>query len=190
MEKNASKFQDSDSTILELQSDKDVLLERASNTKPANEMVETQEKQKPADHIVLEYHEQNPYDLSYTCLLIPRFTTHYLIGDIVDDLPVRMKQICISFGWNLEFLSLKAEHMQWTLRVPPAVAPGYFMKLIREHTSKHIFENYVRFKKENSSNDFWAPGYLVILGSQPHPVEMIRRFTRLTRQQQGFSPND
>lgn len=143
-----------------------------------------------AEPIVLEYLDQNPYNLSYTCLLIPRFNSYYLIGDVVDNLPVQMKQICAISGWVLEFLNIKAEYLQWTIRVPPAIAPGHFMRDIREQTSKYILENHFSIMKENRPQDFWAPGYLVILGSQPHPIEMIRRFIRLTRQQQGINPNE
>ena len=143
-----------------------------------------------SEPIVLEYLDQNPYNLSYTCLLIPHFNSYYLIGDVVDKLPVQLKQICIISGWSLEFLNIKAEYLQWTIRVPPAIAPGHFMRDIRSQTSKYILENHLSIIKENRPQDFWAPGYLVILGSQPHPIEMIRRFIRLTRQQQGIMPNE
>ena len=63
------------------------------------------------------------------------------------------------------------------------------MKVIRQHTSAYVFENFPRFKKENLSDDFWAPGYLIALGAHPHPTEMIREFIRQTRQQQGILPN-
>ena len=168
----------------------DVSNDHDTDKKDGNEKLDLPEKQKSTEHIVLEYLDRNPYDLSYTCLLVPRVNSHYFIGDIVDSLPVRMKQICTSFGWGLEFLSIKAEYLQWTIQVPPATSPGYFMRIIREQTSAYIFENFHHFKKENLSNDFWAVGYLVVLGSQPHPVEMIRRFIRLTRQQQGIPPNE
>jgi REP element-mobilizing transposase RayT len=139
-----------------------------------------------AEPFPLEYLDQNPYNLSYTCLLIPRFNSYYLIGDVVDKLPVQLRQICAISGWALEFLNIKAEYLQWTVRVPPAIAPGHFMRDIREQTSNYILENHFGMIKENRPQDFWAPGYLVILGSQPHPIEMIQRFIRLTRQQQGI----
>jgi REP element-mobilizing transposase RayT len=187
MENNARKPQDSDTTTL--QKDRDAIFSRESKPTHSDEKSAASASQ-PVEHVVLEYVEPNPYDLTYSCLLIPRFPSHFLIGDIVDELPVQLKQICVSFSWKLEFHSIKADHLQWTLRVPPSAAVGSFMKTIRDQTSKYILENFPRFKIENRSNDFWAPGYLVILSSQPHPVEMIRRFIRFTRQQQGIAPND
>ena len=42
---------------------------------------------------------QIPSDLTYSCLLIPRFSDHYLTGDVTHDLVKWMKDICISYGW-------------------------------------------------------------------------------------------
>jgi REP element-mobilizing transposase RayT len=142
------------------------------------------------EQVILEQVEEHPYDLSYTCLLLPRFESHYLIGDLVASLQTRLQQICISFGWRLELLSIQPDHMQWTMRVPPTASTAYFMQVIREQTSRHIFADFPRFKRENASDDFWAPGYLIVWGAQPHPAEIIQRYARQTRQQQGLRPNE
>ncbi len=138
--------------------------------------------------VVLEPVSPRPYDLSYACLIIPRFNSHYLVGDIVEHLYGRVQQICVSFGWRLDFVTVRPEYLQWILRVPATTPPSQFMRTIRQQTSHYIFENFPRLKRENLSKDFWAPGYLVIVGTRPHPAEMIREYIRLTRQQQGIPP--
>jgi len=140
-------------------------------------------------HVVFEQVSTSLYEISYACLLIPRFGVHYLIGDLADQLHQWMPQICISFGWRLDFLSVNPEYLQWVLYVHPTTPPAHFMRVFRQHTSKLIFENFPRIKRDNLSRDFWAPGYLVIIGARPHPPEMINEYVRLTRQQQGFSFN-
>jgi REP element-mobilizing transposase RayT len=127
-----------------------------------------------------------PYDLSYACLMIPRFAAHSLSGDLVVDLYNWLQYACISFGWRLESANVQPGYLQWMLSVPPAVPPAHIIRVIRQYTSKRIFEEYPRFKKENISGDFWAPGHLVIVGRRPHTPEMISEFIRLTRQQQGM----
>ena len=127
-----------------------------------------------------------PYDLSYACLLIPRFATHYLSGDLVNDLNSWLQHACISFGWRLESVNIQPAYLQWILSVPPAVPPAHIVRVIRLHTSRRIFEDFPRFKNENISGDFWAPGHLVIVGRRPHTPEMISEFIRLTRRQQGM----
>ncbi len=142
------------------------------------------EMQDKFEEIILEAVQGNMYDLSYTCLLLPRSDSDFLLGEVVVELPSWMEQICISFGWHLEFLSVKVDYLHWTIRVPPATSTAYFMQVVREQTSRHIFTNFPRFVRKNLSNDFWAPGYLIFWGSQPHPVEIIQKFIRQTRQHQ------
>jgi len=135
--------------------------------------------------VTFESVSTDPYELSYACLMIPRFSTHYLIGDLADSLYDWMRQICISFGWRLDFLSVQPDYLQWIIRVPPATSPARIISIVRHQTSEDIFENFPRIKKENRSTDFWAHGYLVIVSTSPHPSKMIKDFIRLTRQQQG-----
>jgi len=42
-------------------------------------------------------------------------------------------------------------------------------------------------KKENPSGDFWAPGYLIMGGSQPHPSQLVKDYIKQTRERQGYS---
>jgi len=141
----------------------------------------------PSD-VVLEPVSRQPYDLSYSCLLIPRFSAHYLIGDIAESLRKWMHQICISFAWRLENISVRPEYMQWVLYVPAATPPSRCIRTIREQTSRQIFGDFPHIRQENLSKDFWAPGYLVLVGPTPHPPEMINEYIALTRQQQGLQP--
>jgi hypothetical protein len=61
------------------------------------------------------------------------------------------------------------------------------MRILRHHTSERIFTDFQRYRKENPSGDFWAPGYLIMGGSQPPPTQLIKDFIAQTRQRQGIS---
>ena len=139
-----------------------------------------------SSQVVLEQVSPHPYNVSYSCLIIPRFNSHYLIGDMADFLDREMRNICVSFAWRLEFIEVRPDYLQWIMIVPAATSPSSFMRIILQQTSKKIMGEFPRLKRENSSNDFWAPGYLVLVGLQPYPPEMIKQFIRLTRQQQGL----
>ncbi len=128
---------------------------------------------------------RRPYDLSYACLLIPRFKAHRLTGDVVELLNTRMRQICLSFGWRPELILVRPEFLQWVISAPASMPPSRCIQIVREQTSKKILEEFPAFKEDNLSQDFWAPGYLALVGMTPHPPEMIIEFIRLTRQRQG-----
>jgi REP element-mobilizing transposase RayT len=130
--------------------------------------------------------QQYPSDLSYSCLLIPRFHDHYLTGDITEALVEWMRQICISYGWRLDAITVRPGYLQWVMTVPLTTNPAQFMRLTRKHTSQKIFDDFPRYKRKNMSGDFWAPGYQVAAGNQLLSLESISNFTLAVRRQQGI----
>jgi REP element-mobilizing transposase RayT len=105
-----------------------------------------------------------------------------------DNLSEWLLHTCVAFGWRLEFLAVRPEYLQWIVNVPPSTSPGHVMRMIRQQTSERIFEAFQRLKKENPSGDFWAPGYLIMGGNQPHPPQLVKDYIKQTRQRQGLSP--
>lgn len=140
-----------------------------------------------AGRMMLEPVSPGLYNLTYACLLVPRFSSHYLTGDVSDRISEWLPQICIAFGWRLEYLAVRPEYVQWVVNVPPATSPGYLMRIMRQQTSEKIFGEFTRMKKENPSGDFWAPGYLIMGGTQPHPPQLVKDYIKQTRTRQGYS---
>jgi REP element-mobilizing transposase RayT len=138
-----------------------------------------------ARKLVVEPISAGLYHLTYACLLVPRFSAHYITGDLADQIGEWLPSICIAFGWRLEYLSVRPEYLQWVANVQPNTSPGYLMRIMRQQTSEKIFGEFPRMKKENPSGDFWAPGYLIMGGAQPHPQQLVRDYIRQTRQRQG-----
>src|SRR5687768_2960279 len=140
-----------------------------------------------AGRVMLEPISPGLYNLTYACLLVPRFSNHYLTGDMADRISEWLPQICIAFGWRLEYLAVRPEYVQWVLNVPPATSPGYLMRIVRQQTSEKIFVEFPKLKRENPSGDFWAPGYLIMGGTQPHPPQLVKDYIKQTRTRQGYS---
>jgi REP element-mobilizing transposase RayT len=138
-----------------------------------------------ARKLVVEPTTAGLYHLTYACLLVPRFASHYITGDLAEQIGDWLPNICIAFGWRLEYLSVRPEYLQWVANVQPNTSPGYLMRIMRQQTSEKIFSEFPRMKKENPSGDFWAPGYLIMGGTQPHPQQLVRDYIRQTRQRQG-----
>jgi REP element-mobilizing transposase RayT/ActR/RegA family two-component response regulator len=136
--------------------------------------------------ITLEPVSAGLYHLTYACLLVPRFVSHYLTGDLADRLSEWLPTICIAFGWRLEYLAVRPEYLQWIVNVQPNTSPGYLMRVMRQQTSEKIFKEMPRMRKENPSGDFWAPGYLIMGGSQPHPPQLVRDYIKQARERQGL----
>ncbi|MBM3125079.1 MAG: IS200/IS605 family transposase [Chloroflexi bacterium] len=158
--------------------------------RPAGETDATRESPttEAARKLVLEPTSAGLYHLTYACMLVPRFSSHFLTGDLSDTINEWLPNICIAFGWRLEFLAIRPEYLQWVVNVPPNTSPGYLMRIMRQQTSEKIYQEYPQYKKENPSGDFWAPGYLIMNGSQPHPQQLVRDYIQRIRQRQGHEP--
>jgi REP element-mobilizing transposase RayT len=130
---------------------------------------------------------QNGSELSYVCLLLPRFSDHFLIGDITESLVDWMKQICISYDWRLDAVIVRPGYIQWIMSVPLKASPAQFMRIIRQNTSQKIFDDFPRFKQKNISGQFWAPGNFVVTGTQLQTPETINTFILQTRRHQGIA---
>jgi len=189
--------QDNDQTVEHVVEDIDATMPSKSRRRPETpirkpmpgELDETRPHSitEVAGRVMLEPISPGLYNLTYACLLVPRFSSHYLTGDMSDRLSEWLPQICIAFGWRLEYLAVRPEYIQWVLNVPPATSPGYLMRIIRQQTSEKIFTEFTKLKKENPSGDFWAPGYLIMGGTQPHPPQLVKDYIKQTRTRQGYS---
>ena len=135
----------------------------------------------------LEFLRQtDPYITSYVCLLAPRFEEHLLTGDLSDQLHIWMKNICISFGWQLKFIDVKPKYLHWIMAVSITTYPTQFMKIVCHESSKRIFDDFPRFEHKNMSNEFWAPWYFVGVGQAPYSQNSIQSFIRQIRMEQGL----
>ncbi len=130
-------------------------------------------------------YQQDPLELSFACLLIPRFSDHYLSGDITFSLPVWMKEISVSYGWRLETLVIRPGYLQWVLSVPATINPSNVVRQTRQHTSLKILTDFPRYKQQILAGDFWAPGYAMTAGNQLLSPEAISNFIQVTRKHQG-----
>ncbi len=127
--------------------------------------------------------------ISFACLLIPRFASHSLTGELASRLAEWVPAICVAYGWKLEHLSIRPDYLQWVVSVPPSTSPGMLMRLMRMQTSERIFAEFSHLKKQNPSGDFWAPGYLIMGSNQPHPPQLVRNYILEVRRRQGISPS-
>ena len=123
--------------------------------------------------------------LTYTCLMIPRMPDHYLAGELAQRLGQWFPQCCLAFSWRLEGLSIRPDYVQWMVKVSPGISPGNMIRILRQRTSQNIFKQYTNLMNENPSGDFWAPGYLIVSGSQPPTTQLRREFVDESRRRQG-----
>jgi Transposase IS200 like len=84
-------------------------------------------------------------------------------------------------------VQVRPEFFQWVLSATMGTLPSKCIHTIREQTSRGILDKFKEFRDKSQFQDFWAPGYLVLVGNEPHPPSIIAEFINLTRQQQGLT---
>jgi putative transposase len=126
------------------------------------------------------------HSLYYVCLMVPRLPQHLLVGALSRQLNGAFNQLCLAYGWRLEYIAVRPDYLLWIVNLSPLTSPNYLMRILRQKTSDRIFESFPDLMKDNPSGDFWAPGYLIMSGSQPPSIQIIRDFIHKTRDHQGI----
>lgn len=139
-----------------------------------------------AKNVFFEPFEKRAYDMSYACLLIPRNPEHELTGKVADFIEKAIADICKTFGWRVSVVQVRPAYFQWVLSATVSTAPTICIRTIRDQTSKGILAKFKQFRDKTPYQDFWAPGYMVLVSTETHPQSIIDEFITLTRQQQGL----
>ena len=125
--------------------------------------------------------------LSYTCVMLPRLPDIQITGSLARKLAEWLPNICLAYGWRLVDQAIRPDTFQWTIQVSATVSPGSVVRVVRLQTSRYIFEQFKRFTDVIPSGDFWAPGYLIISGSQPPDPRLVGEYIHQTRKRQGVT---
>ena len=151
------------------------------------DQVEDEEETEKEETISVEPVSPSMYSLTYACVLIPRFPHHRLDSEIAAHLSEWVTHLTVAFGWRLEDLSICPEYLQFLVNVPPNTSPGYLIRTIRQHTSRRMFSEFPDIEQDSLTEDFWAPGYLILGTPQPPPASLVEEFISNTRQRQGIT---
>lgn len=101
-------------------------------------------------------------DISETTFyLVPRLETHYILGELSQQLKIWLPAICDRYGWQLSGLSIRPNYLKWALRDFPGSLIQKILRAVRRETSERIFRIFPDLETGNQSGDYWSPGYLV-----------------------------
>jgi putative transposase len=127
------------------------------------------------------------YKLTYTFLLIPRFSTHNLKSSETQSIKEYIKNFHLSYGWRLEMLDMQPNYLRWVSSFPPNIAPSSHLEMIRMGTSRQLFDEFPDYKKENVSGDYWAPGYIIIEGKNSISPQLVSDYIEQNRKKHGIT---
>ncbi len=93
--------------------------------------------------------------------LVPRGEAHPLLETLSQKMMDWLVEICETYGWQLDDISVHSKYLKWRLDDFPESLIQPMVRIVRRETSERIFRNFLDGGPDNSSEDFWSPGYLV-----------------------------
>jgi hypothetical protein len=115
----------------------------------------------------------------YTCILAPGHPGQYLTRDLSRAIGVILPQLHLANGWDMTRVSVRPQYLAWGFSLPTAVSPVDAVLEIRRGITAY-FKDALPDLME-SSEEFFAPGYLVLSGSQPPPPSLVEEFIQRYR---------
>jgi REP element-mobilizing transposase RayT len=108
-----------------------------------------------------------------TFYLVPRQDAHYILGELAQRLRNWFPEICKTYGWQLDTLSVRPDYLKWRLRDFPDALIHEMLEIVRARTSERIFRVFPNLQKGNPTRDFWSPGYLVDRQNQDFSTQIL-----------------
>lgn len=136
---------------------------------------ETQEQAGAASQLI------STLQLSYCCVLVPRHPRQYLVRDLADRAASILLQLHLSRGWRVTGISVRPQYLQWVISLPVETSPVEAIQEVRQRSSSHLFMHFPELAPAGQNQDFWAPGYLMMSGSQALTPAIIHEFIQRAR---------
>lgn len=133
----------------------------------------------------LEVDLQNATNIAYTFIIIPDLANHYLIGQLAACLSQCLPEICQANNWQIGRLSIRPGFLLMTVETPADTFADELIQKVRKAASESIFKEFPTLKQYNNQEDFWAPGSLLMNGTQPPSQRLIQNFIEQSRQRRG-----
>lgn len=122
----------------------------------------------------------------YTCILLPRSPHITLDGELREELQGWIPEFCATLGYPLESLRIEPRYLLWSVSLPPAVSPGYLVRILRDQSSARLTERFANTNWVAAGGDFWASAHLIMRTRQLPADSLIDDFIQRTRRRQGF----
>lgn len=121
----------------------------------------------------------------YTCVLLPRDPNFFLIQVVAERLKMILSGIHTSHNWGLTRIAIRPQQVLWSIALPAQTSPVSAIQEIRRLTSEQLIHTFQDYKNKYKEHDFWAPGYLMVSGTDCIPNTMIKSFIDLTWKEQA-----
>ena len=107
-----------------------------------------------------------------------------LKGDLAKRLKVIFQEIAERYGFEIDTMEVKDDHVHLFLSAPPGYAPARVVQIMKSISAKVAFEEFPEVKKQLLGGEFWSDGYFVRSVGDKVTSEIIRRYIKYHQEEQ------
>ena len=116
------------------------------------------------------------YRLNYHFVWIPRYRRKVLVGDVAQRLEELIREVCATRDWEVEALTVQADHVHLFVSCPPRDAPGRVMNVVKSITAREVYAEFPRLRRSHWGGKLWADGYYVGSAGDHVTSDLIKRY--------------
>ena len=118
------------------------------------------------------------YDLKYHFVWIPKYRKKVLKGKVAKYVGKTFQKIAEEYGWEIEEMSIREDHVHLFLQVPPKYAPVGVVQVMKSISAREVFDKYPWVRKRLWAGEFWSDGYFVRSVGDKVTAEIVKAYLR------------
>src|SRR5262245_42064133 len=125
------------------------------------------------------------YDTKYHLVWTPKYRKWVLRGDLRRRVEERVREIAQEFGFEIDTREVAADHVQIFWQCPARYSIANVLGIWKGISASRDFEELTEIKKQLWSGELWEDGYFARTVGDKVTAEVIRRYIRQHKQEQG-----
>ncbi len=125
------------------------------------------------------------YDTKYHLVWTPKYRKWVLRGDLRRRVEELFREIAQDFGFEIDTMEVAADHVHIFLDFPPRYSIAKVVGILKSISASRAFEEFPELKKQLWAGELWEDGYFARTVGDKVTAEVIRRYIRHHKQEQG-----
>ena len=121
------------------------------------------------------YGSHTVYKIQYHFVWVTKYRYSVLKGDLALRVRELIRQTCEAFEIEILKGVVSKDHIHLFVSAPPSLAPSEIMRRVKGRSTRKLFEEFPKLKKQFWGRHFWARGYFCVTAGQVTD-EMIKSY--------------
>ncbi len=125
------------------------------------------------------------YDTKYHLVWTPQYRKWVLRGDVRRRVEELLREIAQDFGFEIDTMEVAADHVQIFWDFPPRYSIAKVVGILKSISASQVFAEFPEIKRQLWAGELWEDGYFARTVGDKVTAEVIRRYIRHHKAEQG-----